>query len=46
VKKPNIVFIITDSLRPHLGFDYWFAKPKGHTRSFCGADPETSRRSR
>lgn len=23
-----------DSLYPQLGFDYWFAKPKGHTGSF------------
>ena len=27
-----------DSLNPQLGFTYWFAKPKGHTRSFYGAE--------
>jgi arylsulfatase A-like enzyme len=27
-----------DSLHPQLGFDYWFAKPKGHTHSFCGEE--------
>ena len=27
-----------DSLRPQLGFDYWFAKPKGHTKTFYGAE--------
>ena len=27
-----------DSLHPQLGFDYWFAKPKGHTRSFYGSE--------
>ncbi len=27
-----------DSMRPQLGFDYWYAKPKGHTTSFYGAE--------
>jgi arylsulfatase A-like enzyme len=27
-----------DSLHPQLGFKYWFAKPKGHTRSFHDAE--------
>ncbi len=27
-----------DSLRPQIGFDYWFTKPKGHTSSFYNAE--------
>ena len=27
-----------DSLKPQLGFRYWFAKPKGHTRTFYGEE--------
>ena len=27
-----------DSLHPQLGFEYWFAKPKGHTSSFYNAE--------
>jgi arylsulfatase A-like enzyme len=27
-----------DSLHPQLGFRYWFAMPKGHTRSFYDAE--------
>ena len=27
-----------DSMRPQLGFDYWYAKPKGHTESFHDAE--------
>ena len=27
-----------DSVNPQLGFDYWFAKPKGHTHSFYDSD--------
>ena len=27
-----------DSLRPQLGFDYWFTKPLGHTRTFYNAE--------
>ena len=27
-----------DSLHPQLGFDYWFAKPKGHTQGFYDQD--------
>ncbi|MBT3376265.1 MAG: sulfatase-like hydrolase/transferase [Lentisphaerae bacterium] len=27
-----------DSLKPQLGFGYWFAKPQGHTSSFHDAD--------
>ncbi len=27
-----------DSLHPQLGFEYWFAKPRGHTRSFYDSE--------
>ncbi len=27
-----------DSLNPQLGFDYWFCKPHGHTRSFYDSE--------
>lgn len=27
-----------DSLNPQLGFEYWFAKPKGHTKTFYDAE--------
>ena len=27
-----------DSLHPQLGFDYWFAKPRGHTHSFYDSE--------
>lgn len=27
-----------DSLNPQLGFEYWFAKPRGHTRTFYDSE--------
>ena len=27
-----------DSLNPQLGFDYWFSKPRGHTRTFYDSE--------
>ncbi|MGC9347193.1 MAG: sulfatase family protein [Anaerolineae bacterium] len=27
-----------DSLNPQLGFEYWFAKPRGHTKSFYDSE--------
>lgn len=27
-----------DSVHPQLGFEYWFAKPKGHTKTFYDAE--------